>query len=79
MVSPQARREAVTVLMTERDFGVTRACGLVHISRSRYRSRSRRPDCGGVRARIEEIVAVKRRYRYRRIQASRQRIERWTI
>ena len=29
MVSPQAKREAVTVLMTERDFGVTRACGLV--------------------------------------------------
>ena len=28
MVSPQAKREAVTVLMTERDFGVTRACGL---------------------------------------------------
>ena len=29
MVSPQAKRVAVTVLMTERDFGVTRACGLV--------------------------------------------------
>ena len=29
MVSPQAKREAVTMLMTERDFGVTRACGLV--------------------------------------------------
>ncbi len=67
MVSPQARREAVTVLMTERDFGVTRACGLVHISRSLYRYRSRRPDCSGVRARIEEIAAVKRRYGYRRI------------
>ena len=42
MVSPQAKREAVTVLMTERDFGVTRACGLVRISRSLYRYRSRR-------------------------------------
>jgi len=29
MVSPQARRAAVTVLMTERGFGVTRAFGLV--------------------------------------------------
>ena len=66
MVSPQARREAVTVLMTERDFGVTRAYGLVHISRSLYQYRSRRPDCSGVRARIEEIAAVKRRYGYRR-------------
>ena len=59
MVSPQAKREAVTVLMTEQDFGVTRACGLVHISRSLYRYRSRRPECSAVRARIEEIAAMK--------------------
>ena len=31
MVSPQAKREAVTVLLAERDFGVTRACGLMGI------------------------------------------------
>ena len=37
MVSPQAKREAVTILMTERDFGVTRACGLISVSRSLYR------------------------------------------
>jgi len=43
MVSPQAKREAVTILMTERDFGVTRACGLISVSRSLYRYRSRRP------------------------------------
>jgi len=78
MVSPQARREAVTVLMTERDFGVTRACGLVHISRSLYRYRSRRPDCSDVRARIEEIAAVKRRYGYRRIHVLLRR-EGWQI
>jgi len=34
MVSPQAKRAAVAVLMTERGFGVTRACGLMGISRS---------------------------------------------
>jgi putative transposase len=34
MVSPQARREAVTMLMTERDFGVTGPFGLLRISRS---------------------------------------------
>jgi hypothetical protein len=34
-VGPQAKREAVTVLMTERDFGVTRACGLLRISLDR--------------------------------------------
>lgn len=78
MVSPQARREAVTVLMTERDFGVTRACGLVHISRSLYGYRSRRPECTAVRARIEEIAAVKRRYGYRRIHVLLRR-EGWQI
>jgi hypothetical protein len=67
MVSPQAKRAAVTVLMTERDFGVTRACGLVGISRSLYRYRSRRPDSARLCARIEEIAAVKRRYGYCRV------------
>jgi putative transposase len=67
MVSPQARREAATVLMTERDFGVTRACGLVQISRALYRYQSRRPQCAGLRERIAEIAALKRRYGYRRI------------
>jgi len=67
MVSPQAKREAVTVLMTERGFGVTRACGLLRISRSLYRYRSCRPACASLRSRIEEIAALKRRYGYRRI------------
>jgi putative transposase len=67
MVSPQAKREAVTMLMTERDFGVTRACGLISVSRSLYRYRSRRPDRGVLRARISEIAADKRRYGYRRV------------
>jgi putative transposase len=59
MVSPQARREAVTVLMTERDFGVTRACGLLQISRALYRYQSRRPECASLRERIAEIAALK--------------------
>jgi putative transposase len=67
MVSPQAKRVAVGVLMTERGLGVTRACGLVDISRSLYRYRSRRPDSAALRARIEAIAAVKRRYGYRRV------------
>src|SRR2546422_9033885 len=66
MVSPQAKRVAVGVLMIERGLGVTRACGLVDISRSLYRYRSRRPDSAALRARIEAIAAVKRRYGYRR-------------
>lgn len=67
MVSPQAKRAAVVVLMTERDFGVTRACGLVGMSRSLFGYRGRRPDSARLRARIEEIAAAKRRYGYRRV------------
>ena len=66
MVSPQAKREAVTVMMTERDFSVTRVCGLAQLSRSLYRYRSRRPDCAVLRARLMAIAAEKRRYGYRR-------------
>ena len=64
--------------MTERSFGVTRACGLVGISRSLYRYRSRRPDSAPLRARIEEIAAVKRRYGYRRVHL-RLRREGWQV
>jgi putative transposase len=67
MVSPQVKREAVKVLMAERSFGVTRACGLVQISRSLFRYRSRRPECTKLRERIIEIAAIKRRYGYRRV------------
>jgi putative transposase len=78
MVSPQAKRAAVTALMTERDFGVTRACGLAGISRSLYHYRSMRPDSAPLRARIEEIAAVKRRYGYRRVYL-RLRREGWAV
>jgi putative transposase len=78
MVSPQARRAAVKVLMTERSFGVTRACGLVGISRSLYRYRRRRPDSAPLRMRIEEIASIKRRYGYRRVYL-RLRREGWEV
>jgi putative transposase len=67
MVSPQARRQAVDVLKEERGFGITRACGLVGISRSLYGYRSRRPVPAGLRERICELAGEKRRYGYRRI------------
>ncbi len=78
MVSPQAKRVAVGVLMIERGLGVTRACGLVAISRSLHRYRSRRPDSAALRARIEAIAAVKRRYGYRRVYL-RLRREGWEV
>jgi putative transposase len=64
--------------MTERALGVTRACGLMGISRSLYRYRSRRADSAPLRARIEEISAVKRRYGYRRVYL-RLRREGWEV
>ena len=64
--------------MTERRLGVTRARGLVGISRSLYRYRSRRPDSALLRARVEEIAAVKRRHGYRRVYL-RLRREGWPI
>jgi putative transposase len=64
--------------MTERSFGVTRACGPAGMSRSLYRYRSRRPDSAPLRSRIEEIAAVKRRYGYRRVYL-RLRREGWQV
>ena len=67
MVSPQVRREAVNALMNERGFKLTRACGLVGISRSLYRYRSRRSGDSELSSRIGDLAAEKRRYGYRRI------------
>jgi putative transposase len=78
MVSPQVKREAVTALMNERSFGVTRACGLVQISVSLYCYRSRRAGCAELRERICEIAARKRRYGYRRVHILLRR-EGWSV
>ena len=78
MVSPQARREAVGILTAERGLGVTRACGLVGISRSLYRYRSCRAPALELKGRIAELAAQKRRYGYRRIQVLLRR-EGWSV
>ena len=68
MVSPQARREAVSILMAERQMGVTRACGLIGISRSLFRYAPKRAASdAAVSARLAELAADKRRYGYRRL------------
>ena len=67
MVSPQCKREAMGILTAERAKGVTRACGLVGVSRSLYRYHSRRPAALELRNRIAELAAMRRRYGYRRI------------
>jgi len=78
VVSPQAKREAVKVLMIEHRFGITRACGLVSISRSLYRYVSRRGDASPLKQRIGDIAAAKRRYGYRRVYL-RLRREGWAV
>ena len=47
--------------------GVTRACGLVGISRSLYRYQPQQGDNAAVSARLVELAADKRRYGYRRL------------
>ncbi|MFV8529294.1 IS3 family transposase, partial [Ralstonia pseudosolanacearum] len=74
LASPQAKREAVRTLMTERAMGVTRACGLVGISRSLFHYESRRRvDDEALTGRMMAIAAQKRRYGYRRIHVLLQR------
>jgi len=78
MVSPQAKREGVRILMSEHNFGMTRACGLAQISRSLFRYSCRRVERPGLHERIEEIAALKRRYGYRRVYL-RLRREGWAV
>jgi putative transposase len=78
VVSPQARREAVGILTAERGLGVTRACGLMGISRSLYRYASCRSPGLELRSRIAELAAMKRRYGYRRIHVLLRR-EGWSV
>lgn len=78
MVGPQVKRQAVDVLREERGFGVTRACGLLGISRSLYGYRTRRPVPAGLCERICELAGEKRRYGYRRIQVLLRR-EGWRV
>jgi putative transposase len=78
VVSPRCKREAVGILTAERGLGVTRACGLVGISRSLYRYQSRVPPALELRQRIAEIAVLKRRYGYRKIHV-RLRREGWPV
>ncbi|RCS56893.1 transposase, partial [Parvibium lacunae] len=67
MVSPQAKREAVTHLITAHPLGVTRACGLIGISRSLYRYQAKRVSDTALKDRLTELATQMRRYGYRRL------------
>ncbi|WP_414691740.1 IS3 family transposase [Noviherbaspirillum sp.] len=63
----QALLEAAAHVMQVYGLGVTRACGLIRISRSLYRYEPRRADDQALRERLCELAAYKRRYGYRRL------------
>ena len=67
MVSPQAKRDTVTYVMASHALGLTRACGLMGISRSLYRYASKRPYDKALKERLCELAGQKRRYGYRRL------------
>lgn len=53
--------------MVTHQFGVTRSCGLIGISRLLYRYESKRPDDAPLKERLTELAGQKRRYGYRRL------------
>jgi putative transposase len=67
MVTPAARREAVAHLADVYQVSQRRACRTLGMDRSSIRYLGRRPDDGGLRARLRELAAVRRRFGYRRL------------
>ena len=67
MVGPQAKRVVVAHMMQVHGLGVTRACGLIGISRSLYQYQARRPGDEELKKRLIELAGQKRRYGYRRL------------
>jgi putative transposase len=64
--------------MQAHEMGITRACGLMNISRSLYTYRPKRPDDAKLKERLHELAGQKRRYGYRRLHVLLRR-EGWTI
>ncbi len=54
-------------MMTAHGLGVTRACGLIGMSRSLYRYEAKRLDDEALKTRLTALAAQKRRYGYRRL------------
>lgn len=72
------KRQAAEVLREEHELWITRACGLIGISRCLYGCRGRQPDSGKLRERIGELAGKMRRYAYQRIHVLLRR-EDWTV
>src|SRR5215218_7923856 len=67
MVTPAARRLAVSHAVETLGVSQRRACTIIQADRSSIRYRQRRPDDAALRARLRELAAVRRRFGYRRL------------
>jgi transposase InsO family protein len=67
MVTPAARREAVARVRTRFELSERRACTIVGIDRKVVRYLSRRAPDSGLRGRMRELAAERRRFGYRRL------------
>jgi putative transposase len=67
MVTPAAKREAVAHLRTSFEVSERRACAVLGVDRTSVRYRSGRPGDVGMRLRLCELAAVRRRFGYRRL------------
>jgi len=67
-VTPAERREAVGEMRAAHpELSERRACGLAGLSRSSYRYQCRETEESGIRERLRELAAKRRRYGYRRL------------
>ena len=67
-MKPADRRVSADYLQADHGIGATRACGLVQISRSCYRYKSRRPDDSTLRGALRQKAQQRKRWGYRRLQ-----------
>jgi len=67
MVTPAARREAVSYLRSAHDMSERRAIRVIGADRSAVRYRSTRPDDAALRERLKALAHERRRFGYRRL------------
>ena len=67
MVTPVVERQAVAHLCQLFEVSQRRACQVIEADRTSVRYRSVRPDDAGLRVRLRELAAVRRRFGYRRL------------
>jgi len=67
MVTPVAKRAAVTTARAAHGLSERRACAILGADRAMVRYRHRRGDDASVRVRLRELAAERRRFGYRRL------------